>query len=116
MTQAQFEQVIGNNLSHFKAAENPVEMISWDDAVEFCRWVLEVPSEKVAGNVYHLPTEAEWAYACRAGTTTQSSFGDDDSDLGDYAWYAENTASKTHPVGSKLPNAWGLHDMHGNVW
>ncbi len=116
VTQAQYEQVMGNNPSHFKGAENPVEMISWDDAVEFCRRLSELPSEKAAGNVYRLPTEAEWAYACRAGTTTQFSFGDDDSDLGDYAWYAENSASKTHPVGSKLPNAWGLHDMHGNVW
>ena len=116
VTQAQYEQVMGNNPSKFEGAQNPVEMISWDDAVEFCRRLSELPSEKDAGNVYRLPTEAEWAYSCRAGTTTQFSFGDDDSDLGDYAWYAENSAKKTHPVGSKLPNALGLYDMHGNVW
>jgi len=122
VTQAQYEQVMGNNPSKFNAAENPVEMMSWDDAVEFCRRLSELPSEKAVGNIYRLPTEAEWEYACRAGTTTQFSFGDDDSDLGNYAWYAENSlyaensAPTTHPVGSKLPNAWGLYDMHGNVW
>ena len=116
VTQAQYEQVMGNNPSNFYGSENPVEMIGWGDAVEFCRRLSELPSEKAAGNVYRLPTEAEWEYACRAGTTTQFSFGDDDSDLGDYAWYAGNSAKKTHPVGSKLPNDWGLYDMHGNVW
>ena len=90
--------------------------MSWDDAVEFCRRLSDLPAEKEAGNVYRLPTEAEWEYACRGGTTTKYSFGDDDSELGDYAWYRENSDGKTHPVGSKVPNALGLHDMHGNVW
>jgi formylglycine-generating enzyme required for sulfatase activity len=111
-----------NNPSNFKGAENPVENVSWEDAVEFCRKLSELPAEKAAGNVYRLPTEAEWEYACRAGTTTNFSFGDDESDFGDYAWCVENSANETHnsanethPVGDKLPNAWGLYDMHGNV-
>ncbi len=116
VTQAQYEQVMKNNPSNFKGAENPVENMRWDDAVEFCRKLSALPAEKAEGNVYRLPTEAEWEYACRAGTTTQFSFGDDESKLGDYAWYRENSAEKTHPVGSKLSNAWGLYDMHGNVW
>ncbi|MDE0866082.1 MAG: formylglycine-generating enzyme family protein [Rubripirellula sp.] len=116
VTQAQYEQVMGVNSSRFKSSDNPVEMVSWDDAVEFCRRLSELPKEKLAENVYRLPTEAQWEYACRAGTTTKFSFGDDDSDLGDYAWYGDNSRRNTHPVGSKLPNAWGLSDMHGNVY
>jgi formylglycine-generating enzyme required for sulfatase activity len=116
VTQAQYEQVMGVNPSHFKGAENPVEMVSWDDAVEFCRKLSELPAEKAAGNVYRLPTEAQWEYACRAGTTTKFSFGDDESELGQYAWYDENSENTNHAVGGKQPNAWGLYDMHGNVW
>jgi formylglycine-generating enzyme required for sulfatase activity len=116
VTQDQYEQVMGVNPSHFKGAANPVEMVSWDDAVEFCRRLSELPAEKAAGNVYRLPTEAEWEYACRAGTTTKFSFGDDESEFGEYAWHDGNADDKTHPVGGKLPNAWGLYDMHGNVW
>ena len=115
VTQAQYEQVMGVNRSWFTGANNPVETVGWEDAVEFCRKLSELPAEKAAGNVYRLPTEAEWEYACRAGTTTKHSFGDDESELG-YAWLSENSGDETHPVGSKLPNAWGLYDMHGNVW
>jgi formylglycine-generating enzyme required for sulfatase activity len=116
VTQAQYEQVMGNNPSHFKGGNNPVEQVSWDDAVEFCQKLSALPEEKAAGRVYRLPTEAEWEYACRAGTTTAYSFGDDETQLSDYAWYDENSGDTPHAVGGKKANAWGLYDIHGNVW
>jgi formylglycine-generating enzyme required for sulfatase activity len=132
VTQDQYEKVTGANPSNFKSPQNPVEMVSWDDAVEFCRKLSDLPAEKSTGSVYQLPTEAEWEYACRAGTTTTYSFGDGESSLRDYAWYRSNSAypqsggfwsglfkeasSYHHPVGEKKPNPWGLYDMHGNVW
>jgi len=111
VTQAQYNAVMGANPSGFKGANRPVEQVSWNDAVTFSKKV----SQKT-GRTVSLPTEAEWEYACRAGTTTCFSFGADDKDLGDYAWYRKNSGGKTHPVGQKKPNAWGLYDMHGNVW
>jgi formylglycine-generating enzyme required for sulfatase activity len=112
ITQEQYQKVMGNNPSHFKGEDNlPVETVSWDAAVEFCKKL----SQK-EGKTYRLPTEAEWEYACRAGTTTKFSFGEDESRLGDYAWYRQNSGSKTHLVGTLKPNAWGLYDLHGNVW
>ena len=116
VTQAQYKQVMGSNPSGFKGANNPVDTVSWEDAVEFCRKLSRHPAEMASGHVYRLPAEAEWAYACRAGTTTKYSFGDDESELGNYAWSLENAGDKTHPVGGRKPNSWGLHDMHGNVW
>jgi len=116
VTQEQYERVMDVNPSAFKGSNNPVDNVSWDDAVEFCRKLSELPAEKAAGRVYRLPTEAEWEYACRAETTTAYSFGDDDTELGEYAWLKQNSGDKTHPVGGKKPNAWGLYDMHGNVW
>jgi formylglycine-generating enzyme required for sulfatase activity len=86
-------------------------MVSLTDATEFCKKLSEKTRQAV-----RLPTEAEWEYACRAGTATAYSFGDADSALGDYAWYGSNSGNTTHPVGQKKPNAWGLYDMHGNVW
>jgi formylglycine-generating enzyme required for sulfatase activity len=116
VTQEQYEKVMGSKPSNFKGPQNPVERVSWNDAVEFCRKLSSLSEEKASGYVYHLPTEAEWEYACRAGTQTAYSFGDSESELGDYAWYNKNSGRTTHPVGSKKPNAWGLYDMHGNVW
>ena len=84
--------------------------VSWNDAVAFAEWL-----SRKEGKTYRLPTEAEWEYACRAGTTTRYHFGDDVSKLGDHAWYDGNSGSKTHAVGQKRPNAWGLFDMQGNV-
>jgi len=111
VTQAQYEAVMGTNPSKFKGATNPVEMVSWNDATEFCKKLSEKTRQAV-----RLPTEAEWEYACRAGSQTLFSFGDVDSALGDFAWYWGNSGSQSHPVGQKRPNAWGLFDMHGNVW
>jgi formylglycine-generating enzyme required for sulfatase activity len=116
VTQEHYESVMGTNPSRYKGPQNPVEQVSWDDAVEFCRKLSAMPAEKKTGYVYRLPTEAEWEYACRVGTTTTYSIGDSDSELGDYAWYDKNSGFGTHPVGGKKPNAWGLYDMHGNVW
>ena len=111
VTQAEYERVMKGNSNKFKSATYPVERVSWNDAVEFCKNL----SAK-EGKTYRLPTEAEWEYACRAGTTTLYSSGDDKESLGEYAWYRDNSGGKPHPVGEKKPNAWGLHDMHGNVW
>jgi len=116
VTQAQYQKVMGNNPGEFKGPQNPVELVSWNDAVEFCRRLSAMPAEKKAGYVYRLPTEAESEYSCRAGTKTTYSFGDSGSELGDYGWYDKNSGMTTHPVGGKKPNAWGLFDMHGNVW
>ena len=112
VTQAQYEAVMGTNPSYFKNnPQNPVEKVSWNDAQAFCQKL-----SQITGKTYRLPTEAEWEYACRAGTTTRFYFGDDANQLGDYAWYDGNSQKTTHPVGQKRPNAWGLHDMIGNVW
>jgi formylglycine-generating enzyme required for sulfatase activity/serine/threonine protein kinase len=116
VTQGQYKRVMGTNPSNFNGINNPVEQVSWEDAMNFCRKLSEIPAEKNAGRVYRLPTEAEWEYACRAGTTTKFTFGDDQSNLGDYAWFDMNSSKKTLPVGKKKPNDWGLYDMHGNVW
>jgi len=91
--------------------EHPVVKVSWDDAIKFCEWL-----SKKEGITYDLPTEAEWEYCCRAGTTTKYSFGDDAAKLGQYAWHEDNAEQTTHPVGQLEPNPWGLYDMHGNVW
>jgi len=111
VTQAQYAAVMGTNPADFKGPTNPVVNVSWNDAKDFCRKL----SEKT-GKTVRLPTEAEWEYACRAGSTTRFCFGDSENGLADYAWYNANSGGTTHPVGQKKPNAWGLYDMHGNVW
>jgi formylglycine-generating enzyme required for sulfatase activity len=124
VTQGQYEKVMGTNPSYFPkrvigksdSSMYPVEKVSWEDAVEFCKKLSDLPEEKKAGRVYRLPTEAEWEYACRAGSKSAYSFGADSTSLGDYAWFGENSGNQTHPVGEKKANAWGLYDMHGNVW
>jgi formylglycine-generating enzyme required for sulfatase activity len=104
---------MGDNPSEFKDCGDdcPVENVSWNDAQGFIKKLNEIEGV----DNYRLPTEAEWEYACRAETNTEFSFGDEASELGEYAWYIDNSGDRTHPVGTKKPNAWGLYDMHGNV-
>jgi formylglycine-generating enzyme required for sulfatase activity len=116
VTNAQWKQVMGSVPSRSQADDHPVERVSWHDAVAFCDTLSALPAERSAGRVYRLPTEAEWEYACRAGTTTKFSFGDDAERLGEHGWYFENAGGETRAVGTLRPNPWGLHDMHGNVW
>jgi formylglycine-generating enzyme required for sulfatase activity len=123
VTQAQYEAVMGKNPSYWKGADLPVEQVSWFDAMEFCEKLTEI--ERAAGRLpegyeYTLPTESQWEYACRAGTTTALNNGKNLSDeyqcseMDKVGWYFGNS-DETHPVGQKKPNAWGLYDMHGNV-
>ena len=140
VTQGEYEAVVGSNPSWFNGVREvwdescqcstnrdytdlsrPVEQVSWNDAVAYCAALTE--RERLAGRiplncVYRLPTEAEREYACRAGTSTRFSYGDDPGyrNLTNYAWYYDNSGGETHPVGQKLPNPWGLYDMHGNVF
>ena len=130
VTQAQFAEVMGKDPSHFKdQPANPVERVTWYDAVAFCNklsraealppYYLVAGAKRVqvrGGLGFRLPTEAEWEYACRAGTETRYSFGDDATLLDRLGWYASNSVGRTHPVGQKSPNAFGLYDMHGNLW
>ena len=121
VTQAQYEKILGKNPAAFNqdrggGLDHPVETVNWEEAMEFCQKLSELDEEKKAGRVYRLPTEAEWEYACRAGTVTAYSFGDDPKDLQDHAWFRVNAPQATKPVGTLKPNPWGLFDMHGNVW
>jgi len=130
VTQAQWEQVMGGNPSARKGADLPVEKVTWYDAVSFCNKLSAKeglrPAYRISGkdvtwdesaDGYRLPTEAEWEYACRAGTTTAYNTGSDEAALERAGWYSGNSGGDTtHPVGQKAANAWGLHDMHGNVW
>jgi len=122
VTQEQYEMLMGKNPSTTKGPKNPVDMVSWDDAQDFCTKLSKGTQKTV-----RLPTEAEWEYACRAGTTTAYYFGDSDKLLDEYCWFKDNSEDKPgagrkgfaakmmHPVGAKKPNPWGLYDMHGNV-
>ncbi len=110
VTQAQWEALMQDNPSYFRGPKNPVESVTWDMCQEFIKRL----GKKAPGRKFSLPTEAQWEYACRAGTTTRYSFGDNEKQLSTYAWC--DVTSGTNPVGEKKPNAWGLYDMHGNVW
>ena len=112
VTQGQWKAVMEGNPSDRKGDDLPVESVSWDDAVAFCKALSAVEP----GMRYRLPTEAEWEYACRAGTTTRFSSGDSEESLRDVAWFGDNSGRHSHEVKTKAPNAWGLLDMHGNVY
>ena len=113
VTQGHWKALMGSNPSYFSSCGDdcPVERVNWDDAQEFAKRL----SQKT-GKQYRLPSEAEWEYAARAGSNTKWSFGDNESQLGEYAWFDSNSKGKTHAAAQKRPNAFGLHDMHGNVW
>lgn len=120
VTQALYEAVMGTNPSYFhgskykNAGDRPVEGVSWDDAMVFCERLTQLGKE--SGWVFTLPSEAQWEYACRAGSTGKYCFGDEEEKLKDHAWYSENSGGETHPVRKKRANDFGLYDMHGNVW
>jgi len=121
VTQAQWEAVMGSNPSGCKGAENPVERVSWNDCHEFLEKLNAQPATKASGLVFRLPEADEWEYACRAGATGDYCKLADgmeitEETLGEVAWFDDNSHGKTHPVGQKKPNAFGLYDMHGNVW
>jgi formylglycine-generating enzyme required for sulfatase activity len=113
VSQGQWKKVMGDNPSLFKECGDdcPVERVSWVDAQKF----ISKLNQMEGTNKYRLPSEAEWEYACRAGTETAYSFGDKMDEIGEYGWYWDNSERQTHPGGEKKPNAWGLYDMHGNV-
>ncbi len=121
VTQQEYAAVKGAHNNSRPGSDMPVETITWVDAMDYCSKLTELEGTAgllPPGYVYRLPTEAEWEYACRAGTATRFSHGDDlgYARLGDYAWFAANAGGTSHRVGAKLPNPWGLYDMHGSVW
>lgn len=112
VTQKQWREIMGNNPSHFKGDDLPVESVSWDDIQEF----LEKLNVKNPGKNYRLPTEAEWEYAARGGRQSRGYVYAGSNNLDEVGWYSKNSNRQTHPVGQKKPNELGLHDMSGNVW
>ncbi len=119
VTQELYEVIMGKNPSRWKGPRNSVEMITWDEAVTFCQKVtVELRRRELLAKdqEIRLPSEAEWEFACRAGTATLFSFGDDKTVLTHYAWFTGNAKGNDPPVGAKKPNPWGLYDMHGYVW
>ncbi len=126
VTQAAYEGLMGKNPAKFTAADRPVERVSWLSAVQYCNMRSRREGFKpcydpktlacdFTADGYRLPTEAEWEYACRAGTASRWSFGNDPAKLASHAWFQKNAAKSTHPVRERRPNPWGLYDMHGNV-
>jgi len=118
VTQEQYERVMGGLPSELNSlgAKKPVNHVSWTEATNFARRLSDFPEESKDQRKYRLPTEAEWEYACRAGTQTGYSFGDSDLRIDEFAWYDGNSRSHLHEGGQKKPNSYGLYDMHGNVW
>jgi len=127
VTQEEYERVVGTNPARWKGEGNPVEQIRWKDAIEYCNARSRLEGLEPAydeetwqcdfeADGYRLPTEAEWEYAARAGTSTAYSFGGDRGKLERHAWFKENCTRGPHSVGQKEPNPWGLYDMYGNVW
>ena len=127
VTQREYERVMGDNPSRWLDPDAPVEQVRWSDAVRYCNARSELEGLTPAYNTetwacdftadgYRLPTEAEWEYAARAGTASTFFFGPDDAKMDLYAWTKANAGRRPHPAGKKLPNAWGLYDMYGNVW
>ncbi len=126
VVQEEFKKYQLPDPSHFKGPKQPLEQIKWTDAALYCNersraeglepcYDEQTWECNFGANGYRLPTEAEWEYACRAGSTAAYGFGEAPGQLKEHAWYADNSGGKTHPVGQKKPNAWGLYDMHGNV-
>jgi formylglycine-generating enzyme required for sulfatase activity len=127
VTQDRYDKTMGENPSRWKEGRNPVEQVRWSDAVRFCNKRSELEGLRPCYDLktwqcdfdadgYRLPTEAEWEYACRAGTSTAYFFGNDPSKLSGYGWFDKNSGGHPRPVGEKQPNAWGLFDMCGNLW
>ena len=126
VAQDEYQRLDLPNPSHFKGPQLPVEQVTWVQAARYCNARSKAENRTPCYNEdtaecnfqadgYRLPTEAEWEYACRAGTTTDYAIGDDPGKLATHAWFADDSAKRTHPVGQKRPNAWGIYDMHGNV-
>jgi formylglycine-generating enzyme required for sulfatase activity len=119
VTQELYHVVTGGNKSEFQGPRNSVDRVTWAEANTFCEKATKLLRDAKlikATERIRLPSEAEWEYCCRAGTTTAWSFGDDVNEIGKYAWYKDNSKGEDPPVGKKTPNAWGLHEMHGYVW
>jgi formylglycine-generating enzyme required for sulfatase activity len=115
VTQEQYKRLTGVDIRAHESPMHPAVAVTWDDAVKYCEALSALPEEKSAGRAYRLPTEAQWEYACRAGSTTRFYFGNNERAYNDYAWFFA-IGVLTHPVGQKLPNAWDLFDMHENAW
>jgi len=116
VTVDQYNQVLNRTVENVPDGNLPEHYVSWHDAEAFCRKLSELESEKSAGRSYRLPTEAEWEYACRAGTQSAYFWGDTPKDADDFAWSLLNSERQNKRVGSRKPNPWGLHDMSGNLW